>query len=461
MTTTKAVMMTSERAQAQERLEEELTTLTAHITAATARRLELVSAFRTEGGVADEDVARWLAFRCGIATREAREYVRVAEALQELPSIHAAFSRGELTFSKVRALTRVATPASEEALLDLAGALTASQLERALRAFRRVTGEEAAEAHALEYVDYYWGEDGSLYLRARLPAEDGTLLVRALEAAGERVRERRREEPAPRGTETGVEQAARAFEPPRSVWVEALVELAEASLVSPGERSAERARLVVHVDPLALTAGRSGRTELEDGPVVSVETARRLGCDAETVTMVERDGLPASVGRRRRTVPPRLRRLLEARDDGACRWPGCENRRYLDAHHRRHWARGGETSLENLVLLCSHHHRLVHEGGYTIEDDPAGGLRFRNRHGVLCPGVSRPPPGSADALVAENTRLGLTIGAEANRNGYGDALDLALAVAALEQALASYRSRALTPARSRAPSRLPPDPRRG
>src|SRR5574341_504074 len=81
---------------------------------------------------------------------------------------------------------------------------------------------------------------------------------------------------------------------------------------------------------------------------------------------------------RRAPVPPKLRRLLEARDDGCCRCAGCPNRRYLDAHHRRHWADGGETTLENLVLLCSHHHSLVHEGGYTIEDDGEGALRFRN-----------------------------------------------------------------------------------
>jgi hypothetical protein len=350
---------------------------------------------------------------------------------------------GELTFSKVRALTRVATPASEEGLLELAGALTASQLERALRAFRRLRAEEARDAHELEYVDYYFGEDGSLYLRARLAAEEGTLLVRALERARERVRERRRAEQAASGAESGPEQAAaaaaaraaRAFEPARSAQVEALVELARASLVSPEERSPERARLVVHVDALALTRDGSGRSELEQGPLLSPESARRLGCDAETVTAIERDGLPLSVGRARRTVPPTLRRLLEARDGGTCRFPGCENRRHLDAHHRLHWARGGETSLGNLVLLCFHHHRLVHEGGYTIEDDPGGGLRFRNRHGVLCPGVPRSPPGCAEGLVTENSRRGLAIGPRTNRNGHGDPLDLELAVAAVEHAV--------------------------
>jgi hypothetical protein len=419
---------------APERLEDELATLAAHINAATARWLDLVAVCRREGLVAADDVARWLAFRCGISTREAREYIRVADALQQLPAIRAAFSRGELTFTKVRALTWVATPASETSLLELAAALTASQLERALRAFRRLGAEEARETHELEYVDYHWGDDGSLFLRARLPAEDGTLLVRALEAVRERVRERRHD-PAGKEPEGSVERSAQQFEPPRSLRVEALVRLAEAALASHDERSSEHARLVVHVDAAVLTADRSGRSELEDGPVISAETARRLGCDAERVAVVERDGLPVSVGRTRRTVPPKLRRLLEARDDGCCRWPGCENRRYLDAHHRRHWALGGETSLENLVLLCFHHHRLVHEGGYTIDEGPSGELRFRNRYGLLCPGVPRSPPGRVDDLTGQNDRSGLAIGAKTNRNGCGDELDLDLAVTALQQAL--------------------------
>ena len=421
----------------QERLENELSTLAAHINAATARWLELVVAFREQGGAAADDLACWLAFRCGVSTREARELVRVAEALRELPAIRAAFAGGELTLTKVRALSRVATPSSEEDLLDLARSLTASQLERALRAFRRLRRDDAGETHALEYVDYHWGEDGSLYLRARLPAEDGVVVVRALEAARERVWARRREE-AEREAPEG--EAAREFEPPRSATVEALVDTARTALDAGEEASPERARLVVHVDALALVDDAPGRSELEDGPVVSVETARRLGCDAEIVASVERDGLPVSVGRARRTVPPRLRRLLEAKDDRTCRWPGCESRRHLDAHHRTHWAHGGETSLDNLVLLCSRHHRLVHEGGYAIEDDPAGGLRFRNRHGVLCPSASRPPPGSAEELVVSNVRRGLMLDPSTNRNGDGDALDLDLAVRAVDQALTERRS---------------------
>jgi hypothetical protein len=419
-----------ERFERQERLDDELAALQAHVNAATCRFLELLWELGEEG-LAD-DLARYVAFRCGISTREARERVRVAEALRELPATREAFARGELTFTKVRALTRVATASSEESLLELAHVLTACQLERALRAFRRLQAEEARETHELEYVDYHVAEDGSLYLRARLPAEDGTVLVKALEAARDSVLARRREE---RATS---EPEAEAFEPPRSATVEALVEVAQAALATREGPAPERARLVVHIDALTLTSDDDGRCELDEGsPVLSAETARRLGCDAETVMTIERDGLPLSIGRARRTVPPSLRRVLEARDERTCRFPGCERRRHLDAHHRTHWARGGETSLDNLVLLCWQHHRLVHEGGYTIEDDPAGGLRFRNRYGVLCPSnPPRPPPGSVGELIRQNALVGLTMDARTNRNGHGDPLELELAVSAIGRAVA-------------------------
>jgi hypothetical protein len=145
--------------------------------------------------------------------------------------------------------------------------------------------------------------------------------------------------------------------------------------------------------------------------------------------VIEQNGLQVSVGRRRRTVPPTLRRLLEARDSSACAWPGCERRSHLQAHHKVHWAQGGETSLGNLVLLCFRHHRLVHEGGYTIQETTDGELRFRNRYGVLHPSIPRSPPsGDVDRLIEQNLAHGLTIDADTSRNGCGDSFELANAV---------------------------------
>jgi hypothetical protein len=427
----------------QERLEDELAVMSSHLNAATARWLELLLEFRDAGGAAGEDLGTWLAFRCGLSTREGHECLRVAVALEQLPRIRDAFARGELSSTKVRALTRVATPKTEEGLLELAGSLTASQLVRALRAYMRVTSAEARESHEVEYLDYHWADDGSLVLRARLPAEDGTILVRALDACRERVWKRKRvDAAAPRDAERagGSLLATPDLDPPRQANVEAIVELAQCALVAPDALAVEEPRLVVHVDAAALTADGPGRSELEHGPVISPETARRLSCDAEFVTSIERDGVPLSVGRTRRTVTRRLRRQLEARDRGSCRWPGCTRRRHLQAHHRTHWANGGETSLDNLTLLCFHHHRLVHEGGYTIEDAGGGDLRFRNRHGVLRPSVPRSPPmGSAEELVSEHVRSGLAIDARTNRCGEGGRMDLAYAVDALLAVTQSQR----------------------
>jgi hypothetical protein len=424
-----AIAGARERWVEEQRRVDELAVLSAHVSAATARFVELVAELREVGDI--DEFPRFVAYRFGITTREAREYLRVAEALRELPVIRAAFARGEVTFSKVRCLTRVATASSEVGLLELAGVLTASQLERALRVFRRITTEQACVSHELEFVDYHFAEDGSLMLRARLAAEDGVLVVKALEAARNRVLERRREERS--ACEGGPLEAAAPAGTERPTGVEALVDLAGASLEPSEESAAAESRLVVHVDAAALTTDGRGRSELENGPVISPETARRLGCDAEVVAQVERDGLPVSVGRSRRTVPPSLRRLLEARDEDTCCFPGCERRRHLQAHHRTHWAHGGETSLDNLVLLCWHHHRLVHEGGYTIEDDPdCGGLRFRNRYGVVTPTAPpRPPPGSPDELITDNRRRGLEIDPRTNRHGVGEPQDLAQTINAI------------------------------
>jgi hypothetical protein len=229
-----------------------------------------------------------------------------------------------------------------------------------------------------------------------------------LEAARERVLERRREERA------AAEAAPRRLQeedpfsltpgPPRCGNVEAFVELAQAALAVDAPPDAPVTRLVVHVDAAALVGDGSGCCELEDGPVISPETARRLGCDAETVAQIDLDGLPVNLGRARRTVSPAQRRLLEARDGGSCVFPGCERRRHLQAHHRVHWLDGGQTDLANLALLCHQHHRLVHEGGYTIDDDPAGGLIFRNRSGLrIQTQPPKPPPGSLDQLLHDLT----------------------------------------------------------
>jgi Domain of unknown function (DUF222)/HNH endonuclease len=393
-------------------LEDEIATLASHIYAGTCRWLELVAELDRRGRLVGCSTAEWLAWRCALTPRAAREHVRVARCLGELPLIHAAFAHGELSYAKVRALTRVADAGSEEELLELARHMTASQLERAVRAYRQVTAREADALHAFAYVGYTWEEDGSLVLRARLAPEEGALFVRALEAARDRLQERAWSE------ERG------SAEPRRLTSAEAFVALAETALAgeAAGRTGGERYQVVVHVD------ADEGASVLEDGPALAPETAERLACDASLVEIVERDGVPLSVGRKRRTVPPAIRRALQARD-GRCCFPGCENKRFLHAHHIRHWAQGGETRLDNLVLLCPRHHRFVHEAGYSIRMRAEGKPEFRDPWGAPIPTVPRPPPGDPRLLAERNRKL--AIDAVTCACGDGDRMDLSLAVDAL------------------------------
>ena len=180
----------------------------------------------------------------------------------------------------------------------------------------------------------------------------------------------------------------------------------------------------MHVDAGALSGEEpGGRCELEDGSPLALQTVRRLACDASLVQLLERDGQPLAIGRKTRTIPPALRRALHARDRG-CRFPGCGSRRFLDAHHIEHWADGGATELDNLVHLCGHHHRLLHEGGYRITTTAGGRILFHRRDGrpiPACPRRSRARPAAMlpgtrrpDACVPlSHDRLDLGYGVEA------------------------------------------------
>jgi 5-methylcytosine-specific restriction endonuclease McrA len=256
------------------------------------------------------------------------------------------------------------------------------------------------------------------------------VLVRALEAGRDALWDRRRAQAA-------VADAAAAGTPDRVPArpsnAEALAAVADLALArGQADRSGgERYQVVVHVDTLALAADKEGRCELADGRPVAVETARRLSCDGSMVELQEREGQILSVGRKRRTIPPALRRALAARDRG-CRFPGCDRTRFVDGHHIHHWAQGGETSLGNLVSLCRRHHRLVHERGYTVRLEGDGEARFVNQYGVAIANVPRPPPPSGpDALPDRHRRLGLRIDKNTCRNGHGDRMDLGLAVDAI------------------------------
>ena len=424
-----------------ERLEREITELAGHINAATARWLGLVGEFDRREGWAEwgcKSCAHWLAHTCALAPSAAREHVRVARRLAELPVIRAAFGRGELSYSQVRALSRVATPEVEPVLLELARHATAAQLERTLRAYRGVVERELSRdelEHGDRYVVCEYDDDGSLLLRARLPAEEGALVATALEAGRDSLRA---DEPSSEGRGVSAEAEAPASDDASSA--SALVLMAETLLASgPASRAgADNYQVVVHVDAGEL-AGRgsseqeaAGTCQLEDGQLLHPETARRLACDAGVVRILERDGRPLSVGRRTRSVPPALRRALVSRDR-CCRFPGCTQRRFLHAHHIEHWAHGGATELSNLVHLCRFHHRLVHEGGYTLDRvGRQGRLCFKRPDGRLVPDVWPAGPLRGQALERRNRRSGLAVKPDTCASHWaGERLDLALSVDAL------------------------------
>ena len=383
-------------------LGDEIAALCAHINAATHRLLVLLRAYdEQERWQGCRSCAHWLSWRTGISLGPAREKVRVARRLPSLPRISAALEKGEISYSKVRAMTRIADADNEAELLSFARHGTTAHVERLVREWRRVDRCDDAHAARAERrgLSLHLDDDGSYRLRGRLDPEVGSLLLRAIEVAEAKLYRAEREA----GTEHETTTAQRRADA-LGLWLE--------------ERVRPDVRLVFHAfeggEPVREAEPAKERPlslVTEEGARVSAETSARLSCDAEVVR-VERggDGSVLDVGRRRRTVGWRLRRALEARD-GGCRFPGCGSRLRTQAHHVRPWSEGGETALGNLVLLCPFHHRAVHEGGWRVELDDRGRARFFNPLGVRMPEVPEPPEVGglvpADAAAGEGHDHGL------------------------------------------------------
>ncbi len=374
-----------------ERLGKEITELYGYINAATAQLLTMIREFDQKKLWHLEGIcscAHWLNWKCGIGMNAAREKVRAANALGDLPKISASFASGEISYSKVRAMTRVATPAVEDYLLQIARHGTAYHVETLVRKYRRAkklqeTGD-AQKQHDNRSVHFYYESDGSMVIKARLPAEKAELILKAIELAMEQADPPETDVSA---ETSGVEEGENELKPVRQrkeSWdkqrADALANIAESYLGNgPASSStADRYQVVLHVSAETLTDKEGHISHLQDGPHVSAETSRRLCCDAGISVLTEdEDGTPLNIGRKSRIIPPATRRALKARDEG-CQFPGCTLRHYIDGHHIKHWSKGGETSLANLVQLCRHHHRLVHEGGFSCSKNSQDEVEFRN-----------------------------------------------------------------------------------
>jgi hypothetical protein len=384
-----------------QKLGEEITLLAGQINAANYRLLKLIARFDDRkawsGGGTIRSCAHWLNWKCGINLGAAREKVRVAHCLEQLPLIDSSFESGEISYSKVRAMTRVATPENEDYLLMIAQHGTASHVEKVVTKYKSVNcaNEEQVESDQEEArkLVYYQDDDGSWVIHARLPAEAGSLVVKAIEAIVTPLQREQREVDAGErensvqitgnvSAETSAEKTLK-LEVPQNCYsqtrADALVTVAEHFLATSdqhaqfqGLKGSERCQIMLHVDINTLRAHSHGEyggrslCNLDDTHWISPKTAKRLACDATLVTVLEDgQGKVLNIGRRTRTVPAAIKRALSLRDK-TCRVPGCCQSKNLDAHHIQHWVDGGETSLNNLVHLCRHHHRLLHQGGFTI-----------------------------------------------------------------------------------------------
>ena len=396
-------------------LGDKIATLSARLAADSYRLLALIAEFdRLQGWKREgfSSCAAWLAYRTRLDKMTAREKVRVAKALAQLPKTSEAMAHGQLSFSQVRAITRAADAKSEEELLDHARTMSAAQLEKLSRSWKKLPREDEAKIeariHESRTFSIFPDDEGAYLIRGRLEPQVAALLMRAIEAASDALYRGSVPETTPdqrRADALGLlaERALeRGFEggPPsdtdQSVSAETLAEPERARMPA-----SERYTVIVHVEEAGLRAdGSVGSAHLEDGTRVSAETARRISCDAGVVRVrVSKDGSWREIEGKRRTVPPRMSRALQIRDQG-CRFPGCGSR-FAQAHHVEHWADGGPTRLSNLVSLCAQHHRLMHEGGFSVRMDPARPDRpiFSSPSGFVIPEV---PP----RMIVDGVELG-------------------------------------------------------
>jgi 5-methylcytosine-specific restriction endonuclease McrA len=420
-----------------ERLEAQICEVAGHLAAATCRFLVLLAEFDERRGWASWEMnscAQWLSWKCQLSSGTAREHVRVARALRDLPTIRREFAAGRLSYVKVRALTRIATPANEAGLAEIAEPMTGNQLERFARAHRQCSRADDAASHIQRRLTWRFEEDGSLAGSFRLPPLAGAVLLKALRAAASD-----QETPPVPG-----EQVVRTS----SDLADALLVVAESFLAGKvaGADDAEVYQVVLHVGTDAIPeagvsaetpprgrAAASGpgdpadpaRCHVEDGAAVSITTAQMTGCTAALSWMTHgAGGAVLNLGCRRRRPNAAIRTAARERDHGRCRYPGCESRR-VDLHHIQHWASGGPTSLDNLVSLCRQHHLAVHDRGYLIAARPGGNFAF------YAPGGTPIPP--SPSLPAPDGVIGDVHDAEITPDTiippwYGERLDLDYAI---------------------------------
>ena len=437
--------------------------LAGQIHAANAELVALLSRFDALGGwhgIGIRSLGHWASIHLGIDVRTAAHQTQVGHRLAALPAIAAAAAAGELGWSKLQLVARVAEPASEAKWLGLAREMAVGQLARVVSAYRRASETDDPDRcrnHRDRRGIWLFDQpDGLVRITGLLEADDAAVLRAALAAQGELLWRNRDDDtvttdahadgettdahaddgatigdaetiaddgttngddPAePGGADEGqpadagpgdearpseVDPTLAAADPAATRRVDALVALARAALAA-GSRpddGDDLTEVLVCVELDVLTGhAEIGRSHLNAGAALATPTARRLCCDALIRPLLHHHDQPLDLGRSQRLVNRAQRRALRFRDGPGCAFPGC-SARHVDAHHITFWADGGPTDLDNLVLLCRHHHRLLHEGGYTaalVDNHPRF---YRPDHTPIRPPdppPTTPAPGSAE-----------------------------------------------------------------
>lgn len=443
--------------------------LAGRLAAATCGWLLLVAEFDRRDGCARwglATTAAWLMHTCALSRRTAFEHVRVARALAAHPSLVADMASGRLSYSQVRAITRAVGPDDAATVADLVQAsqhCSIGQLETVVRGLRACERNDEVDSAEDDYLKTGWTPESRWRMHARLSPEDGALV------------------------ESVISTVARADGLTRA---EALVRIAEIALAAVNDstnpprplRGDEHAAIVVHIDaadipatpggskppdeaeaPDRSTAASSSRQQepavragaaagrLMNGPGLRWPVIERLLCQGRLRAAVkDTDGNIQHLGRSHRTVPLRLFRALQHRDDGECGYPGCTSRAQLQAHHVEHWLWGGRTELGNLLLLCQRHHGAHHEGDFAIQPARNGRFRF-----VRADGVDLSLPARRDVLAATGTDgipplvNEVHVGAEAVTPRWdGARMDRAFVISCFAEARTRERARARDDARS-------------
>ena len=426
-------------------LEDELCSQAAHMAVSECHLVLLVAEMdrrQSWAGPGLRSMAHWLNWRCGTSLGAAREQVRVGRALLQLPVLRSAFAAGEISYSKARAISRVSTPKLEVALVDMARYATASQMETIVREYRKASPDEgrlALDRHRDErYFRSWTDDDGMVMVQARLSAEEGAVVVAAIEAARQAAWQADRGRDSQAGTCTNPPAAAEDVPAgtfsalpvvPGSTSIgdhvaadardgelsraDALVDVCQAALgggLAGEPDGAPPVTVLAHVDQDVLCdPSAEGCSFIEGVGAISSHTARRLACSSAVHTLTYHVDGRVEPGAATRVVPRRMRRAVLARD-GGCRFPGCTQRRFVDVHHVVFWSQGGRTVPANLTTLCRAHHRLVHEGGFRLDMDASGHVRVWEPNGTEV--LPAPPMAPADGLRPqdEHALAGLDVG---------------------------------------------------